>query len=50
MLISFSFPFMYFIFASVQVPVVATVIQRVGENGQLTISVESPGPEQSGGN
>ncbi|XP_034239253.1 serendipity locus protein H-1-like isoform X2 [Thrips palmi] len=31
----------------IKVPVVATVIQRVGENGQLTISVESPGPEQS---
>ncbi|KAK3912527.1 Fez family zinc finger protein 2 [Frankliniella fusca] len=31
----------------IKVPVVATVIQRVGENGQLTISVESPGPDQS---
>ena len=28
---------------------VATVIQRIGENGQLTISVESPGPEQNSG-
>lgn len=32
----------------IKVPVVATVIQRVGENGQLTISVESPGPDQTG--
>lgn len=31
----------------IKVPVVATVIQRIGENGQLTISVESPGPEQA---
>jgi hypothetical protein len=29
----------------VQVPVVATVIQKVGPDGQLTIQVEPPGPE-----
>lgn len=29
----------------VQVPVVATVIQKVGADGQLTIQVEPPGPE-----
>jgi hypothetical protein len=29
----------------VQVPVVATVIQKVGLDGQLTIQVEPPGPE-----
>ncbi|XP_046388306.1 zinc finger protein 628-like [Ischnura elegans] len=30
----------------IKVPVVATVIQRVGPDGQLTIQVEPPGPEQ----